>query len=122
MKKLMLSCVLVLVMSNVVSGTNLLLNGSFENAGTQMTGQGPGSGALLPGWQIISGNIDLLMNSYAADGSLFLDMNGGTAGTIAQDFATTPGASYLVTFEMSGNPDHNYPPFMMYVLCHAFRG
>ena len=117
MKKLVLvlSCVLVLMMSGVVSGTNLLLNGSFENAGTQMTGQGIGSGALSPGWQITSGNIDLLMNSsYAADGSLFLDMNGGTAGAIAQSFATTPGTSYHVTFEMSGNPDtgRDYPPFV----------
>ena len=115
MKKLMLSCVLVLVMSNVVLGTNLLLNGSFENAGTQMTGQGPGSGALLPGWDIISGDIDLLMSSYAADGSLFLDMNGSTTGgTIAQSFVTTPDTSYLVTFEMSGNPDsgRDYPPFV----------
>src|SRR5262249_23547308 len=42
----------------------------------------------------------------AADSLCFVDLNGRFApGGIAQVLATTPGASYEVTFFMAGNPD-----------------
>jgi choice-of-anchor C domain-containing protein len=91
---------------NPASGGNLLINGSFElgpDAG-QFASLDAGSMALT-GWTITRGNIDDIAAFWqAADGQHSLDMNGSTAGTIAQTFATTPGQVYEVTFNLAGNP------------------
>ena len=87
---------------------DLLVNGSFE---TSSIGPGaiinvPAGSTGITGWTVTWGNIDYLDSSVwqAADGSRSLDLDGVLPGGIAQTFATQPGAQYLVTFYMAGNP------------------
>lgn len=83
-------------------------NGSFETptaTGPFQTITAPDSTTLTP-WSITSGNIDLIGTYWnASKGSQSLDMNGTTNGAISQQFDTTPGYTYVVGFDMSGNPD-----------------
>lgn len=65
----------------------------------------------IDGWTIISGSVDYIGSYWtAADGSRSIDMNGLAAGTISQEFDTETGATYKVTFYMSGNPDSSSNP------------
>lgn len=87
---------------------NLILNGSFET-GTDpgiFTTLGTGS-PNISNWTVGSGTIDYIGTYWtAADGSRSIDLNGTSAGSVSQSFATTPGQSYHVTFDMAGNPDN----------------
>ena len=82
-------------------------NGSFEN------GTAPGSftnivtgGTNITDWMVDSGNVDYIGTYWvASDGSRSIDLNGTAAGSIKQTFATTVGATYEVTFDLSGNPE-----------------
>jgi choice-of-anchor C domain-containing protein len=85
-------------------------NGSFElgavNPGGGWITLGSGSSAIT-GWEIFDGTIDLIGTYWqAADGSRSVDLNGndGSAG-IRQTFDTIGGATYQVSFALSGNPD-----------------
>ncbi|MDH6139322.1 MULTISPECIES: choice-of-anchor C family protein [Kitasatospora] len=66
----------------------------------------PGTGQSIGPWQITSGNVDLIGAGFwqAAEGDQSVDLNGSTAGTIAQTFTTTPGTTYTVTYSLAGNP------------------
>jgi choice-of-anchor C domain-containing protein len=94
---------------------SLLVNGSFE--------QGPPAGSFvnlaggntsITGWVVTGEGIDYIGTLWAAsNGTHSLDLDGSVAssitppfdiGGIAQTFATTPGTSYIVTFDMAGNP------------------
>lgn len=83
-----------------------LINGSFE------TGTDPGSYTTLnpgatdiTGW-IITGQIDYIGTYWqASDGNRSLDLTGLSAGSIQQDIDTVIGTTYIVTFDMAGNPD-----------------
>lgn len=93
---------------------NLLQNGSFE--------LGPNPGSFLPlnpgdtsinNWTVISssvpgggGGIDYLGTGWrSSDGSRSLDLNGTPGvGGIYQDFTTTPGQKYVVSFDLAGHP------------------
>lgn len=82
------------------------VNGSFEDGLT------PGSFMTLTagqtnitGWSIDFGSIDYVgTHWFASDGYRSIDLNGVEAGQISQTFATTPGVTYEVSFDMSGNP------------------
>jgi len=82
-------------------------NGSFE------IGTDPGMyTTLIPGninitdWTVDSGSVDYIGTYWnASDGSRSIDMNGLEAGSISQTFSTVVGATYDVTFDLSGNPD-----------------
>ena len=95
--------------------TDLLQNGSFE--------LGPDPGIFLPlkpgdtsinNWTVISssvpggggGGIDYYGTGWrSSDGSRSLDLNGTPGvGGIFQDFTTTPGLKYVVSFDMAGHP------------------
>jgi choice-of-anchor C domain-containing protein len=98
---------LLLFTTNSAHSANLIQNGSFE------TGPNPGSFITLPtgstainNWTVTGGNIDY-KGSYwtASDGQRSIDLNGEVAGAIAQTFNTTIGESYLVTFDLAGNPE-----------------
>ena len=59
-------------------------------------------------WTVTSGSVDWIgtyWNGPNGQGDYSIDMNGDAPGAIAQTFATTPGASYQATFDLSGNPD-----------------
>jgi choice-of-anchor C domain-containing protein len=83
-----------------------LTNGSFE------TGTDPGSFTTLDpgatdvtGWTITS-QIDYIGTYWqASEGSRSIDLNGLSAGSIEQILATTPGYTYIIDFDMAGNPD-----------------
>lgn len=88
-------------------GVNLLTNGSFENpaiSGGLLSNQTSG----LNGWDIVSGNIDIIGNLWpAADGTQSLDMNGSGAGSISQSVETITGLPYNVLFDFSKNSGEN---------------
>jgi choice-of-anchor C domain-containing protein len=84
-------------------------NGSFE------TGTDPGSFltvnapdlTTIADWTVDSGSVDYIGTYWAAaDGLRSIDLDGSAAGSISQTFATDSGATYNVTFAMSGNPDN----------------
>jgi len=82
-------------------------NGSFE------LGTDPGSFATLPAgntnitdWTIDSGSVDYIGTYWqASDGVRSIDLNGTAQGSISQSIPTVIGATYDVTFDLSGNPD-----------------
>jgi choice-of-anchor C domain-containing protein len=88
---------------------DLITNGSFE------TGINPGSFTTLYagdatsifGWTVSSGSVDYIGTYWqAADGTRSIDMSGLQPGSLAQTTLNTViGASYLVTFDLAGNPD-----------------
>jgi choice-of-anchor C domain-containing protein len=82
-------------------------NGSFE-VGTFTTDPFdtlvPGSTALT-GWTVESGSIDWIGSYWpASQGSRSIDLTGFNAGAISQTLTTTIGNTYIVTFDLSGNP------------------
>jgi choice-of-anchor C domain-containing protein len=100
------------VASIVLAGSALaafagVANGSFED-GTYGGGafQVLNAGSTdLTGWAITAGSVDWIDTYWAAqDGSKSLDMSGSSAGAINQTLATTTGATYFVSFYLSGNP------------------
>jgi len=91
----------------------LLTNGSFDDIGTA-TPEGwggltyyAGGAALLPGWNVDAGSVDLTTTGSfwgpAYDGAYSLDINGWDAGRISQSFATVIGQLYTVSFAFSRN-------------------
>lgn len=86
--------------------TNLLANGSFEE------GVDPGAALKLPGnSSAIAGWVTGTYGAYyvgtyyqAAEGSRCMKLTTQRAGSIGQTFATTPGETYRVAFQMAGDP------------------
>jgi choice-of-anchor C domain-containing protein len=82
-------------------------NGSFEDGtftGNPFDTLVPGSTALA-GWTIESGSIDWIGSYWtASQGSRSIDLTGFDAGAISQTLTTTIGNTYVVTFDLSGNP------------------
>jgi choice-of-anchor C domain-containing protein len=94
------------------TSNNLLVNPSFETACTSpatYVAIFPGN-TCLTGWTIVGADIHLTGGTYwqAAEGrhSLDLDGNVGSAGGVAQTLSTVPGAEYVVTFDLAGNPEN----------------
>jgi choice-of-anchor C domain-containing protein len=95
------------------AGAVSIVNGSFETEGAAT----PPSGGFttvtaidataIPGWIVTAGSIDYI-NGYwqAAAGTHSIDLNGLSAGTIAQTITgLTVGQTYQVSFALAGNPD-----------------
>jgi choice-of-anchor C domain-containing protein len=82
-------------------------NGSFEDGaftGNPFDTLVPGDTALT-GWTIESGSIDWIGSYWpASQGSRSIDLTGFNAGAISQTLTTTIGNTYVVTFDLSGNP------------------
>lgn len=105
----------------LMHGQNLITNGSFETYlkppeqwthGAAIGDHGiPVGDTNLEGWTVIQGNLDYVSGGWvASDGSRSLDLNGEPgSGGISQVIATQIGESYLLTFDLSGNPDHDFP-------------
>jgi choice-of-anchor C domain-containing protein len=96
---------------------DMILNGSFEigtNPGSSHITLPEGSTA-ISGWTVIGSGVTVLADTIdyiggtwaASDGARSLDLNGyfGTGG-VEQTISTAVGQSYLVTFDMAGNPDN----------------
>ena len=86
------------------AGANLLINGSFERGGNRLFNIGSTE---IEGWKVVRGSVDIVGPDWqSSDGSYCLDLEGEAAfGGVSQTFATTPGQSYLVRFDMAGNPE-----------------
>jgi len=86
---------------------NLLINGGFEQpvvlAGAFFRTLGVGI-AELTGWTIAAGNLDVVNNQPSAEGTQSLDLNGTNPAVLRQEFATTPGARYRLSFAYANNP------------------
>ncbi len=104
-----------------VASANLITNGSFENGSPVPTGNfntltaNTASADDITGWTVTSGTIDWI-NSYwqASDGTKSLDLAGFSHGTIVGvNFATIIGQTYLVQFDMAGNPDTSNDKIMV---------
>jgi choice-of-anchor C domain-containing protein len=116
MKHKLLAVLAVGVMMLGVAGmaeANLIANGSFE-AGSYSGGSYstlPTGSTAITDWTVTSGSIDWIKDYWkASDGNMSLDLAGlYQNGTIVgQSFSTVVGQSYLVQFDMAGNPDKGY--------------
>lgn len=82
-------------------------NGSFEN------GTDPGgfmtvlaSQTNIDNWTVNSGSVDYIGTYWdASDGTRSIDLSGNEPGSISQELTTVSGATYKVSFDLSGNPD-----------------
>jgi choice-of-anchor C domain-containing protein len=97
---------LALVPASVASAApELVANGGFEDP---VVGSSPfiANTTTLTDWTVAAGDIDVIgtyWQHYA--GSQSIDLQGCSAGTIRQAITTTPGAQYLLSFAVAGNPD-----------------
>jgi len=111
--------IFVAVVLSFVAGpamADLVQNGSFEIASVD-----PGSGfttlyegsTVIAGWEVV-GAVNLINDSIdyiggywqPSEGSRSLDLNGsGGTGGVSQVISTNVGQTYVVNFDMSGNPD-----------------
>ncbi|MFD4997926.1 choice-of-anchor C family protein [Streptomyces buecherae] len=64
------------------------------------------AGGSIGPWSVTRGNVDHIGRGFwqAAERNQSVDLNGGTPGTVAQTFPTTPGTTYSVTYALAGNP------------------
>jgi choice-of-anchor C domain-containing protein len=84
----------------------LINNGGFESPVNAFSGGFQTYSSGLAGWTIDYGSVDLINNYWMpASGSFSLDLNGNSAASISQSFATQVGQTYVVSFSMAGNPD-----------------
>jgi choice-of-anchor C domain-containing protein len=87
----------------------ILVNGSFEQ-GPAITSQDVDFLAGftgIPGWTIFGHSIDYLGAPWdVSDGQHAIDLDGrdATLSGISQTFATVVGQTYVVSFDLSGNP------------------
>lgn len=104
------------------SRAGLIVNGSFEVPSAVPTGGiieiYPGSEPAGFGWTVDSGTVEIIRQGYvggagpfngpAYDGQQWLDLDGISAGSISQSFATTPGVLYDLSFAYANNPYVNF--------------
>lgn len=114
------ACLAILMAVSGVAQANLITNGSFEEGfyfgSDPFITLGAGSTS-ISGWSVKSGSVDWI-DSYwqASNGERSLDLAGFYEhGVISTIFATTPGQSYRVQFDMAGNPDRDYAKTMVAV-------
>lgn len=87
---------------------SLMSNGGFESpvaAAQQLVTYGAGQS--IGTWRVVEGDVQIKGSGYwqHAAGVQSLDLNGTQRGGIEQDVATTPGAVYDLSLQLSGNPD-----------------
>ena len=84
-------------------------NGSFEKASVNPRSLFTlldSSSTRIDGWEVNLGSIEYVGSYWEVeDGDRSIDLNGDAQGSIKQKFETDKGATYKVTFYMSGNPD-----------------
>jgi choice-of-anchor C domain-containing protein len=82
-------------------------NGSFDvGAPATFVFDIPAGSTQIPGWTVSVGTIDWITNNWvSSQGTSSLDLVGSFAvGGVAQTFDTVPGTTYIVAFDLAGNP------------------
>jgi choice-of-anchor C domain-containing protein len=97
----------VSVVQLAVAQSAFLLNGSFEEGPAVETYDvriKAGSKDLVA-WTVSGGGIDYLGHPWdVADGARAVDLDGDGPGAISQTFGTTQNQTYIVWFDLAGNP------------------
>jgi hypothetical protein len=104
--------------SQIVSGSELLINGGFEDPQDVSPETHSAYSGSLPGWAIAT-NIDVSSASLlgvgyeVSEGTQALDINGGGAGSITQSLATTAGTAVRLSlkYTFNLNPASSSPKF-----------
>jgi len=83
----------------------ILTNGGFEQPSAVFQ-EIPAGDPSLTGWTVVNGSVEVIGNSIwdSFEGSQSIDLDGISAGTIEQTFATTPGTTYSLSFAYGNNP------------------
>jgi subtilisin-like proprotein convertase family protein len=102
--------------TNAVVTTNMLpvtskafgWHSSFESTNTVSYDPAPGS-YFPEGWHLDSGTVDVLVapifGSTAFEGTTYIDIDGGSAGTISTNVVTVPGQTYQLSLAYAQNPN-----------------
>ena len=108
MKKITLYLLLIVV--PVVARANLITNGSFESGPAIPGGQSyltlSGGSTAITGWTVTGTTVDYIGPGWnVSNGIRAVDLDGAfSTGGIQQTFATIAGDTYVVSFDLSGNP------------------
>ena len=88
-------------------GSDLILNGGFDanNPAGEFTTVNPGDTDIAH-WDVVGGNVGFKHGDWQnAEGTGSIDMNGGNAsGIMSQTISTEIGQTYVVNFQLAGNP------------------
>ncbi|MBL8868680.1 MAG: putative Ig domain-containing protein [Planctomycetaceae bacterium] len=94
--------------SQSISGAELIVGGSFEDAtleqGVSIFWKGS---RLEPGWDVIEDSVDVVHRTFfiSSTGNYSVDLTGTPGdGAISQTVSTVPGARYRLSFDLAGNP------------------
>jgi hypothetical protein len=89
------------------AATNLVTDGSFENATLAAGDYALYSGSSLAGWTALPGSLievrDAIVGT-AQDGNNFVELDSTHNSSMLTSFATTAGQSYTISFFYSGRP------------------
>ncbi len=87
------------------AGYGLLCNGGFEEPAINVSYEYRATGSTaMRCWTVVAGDVDQARTFFSpSEGAQSLDLNGSTAGTLRQSFATVPGTQYTVSFDLAGN-------------------
>ncbi|MBV8085062.1 MAG: DUF642 domain-containing protein [Chloroflexi bacterium] len=99
--------------ASAAAGGNILVNGDFElPAISQSFTLLPNGTSALPGWTTSGGGVEIIRSYWQpAHGSQSVNLSSSAAGAeVSQTVSTSPGARYLVSWYLSGNPQCATPP------------
>src|SRR5262245_8129095 len=101
-------CVPAAALQGTSCPTPLLANGSFEAGPAVPAGSSislPVGSSALPGWIVIDDAVDYVDTYWEAyEGARSVDLNGSGPGGLKRTLATVPGATYVLTFFLAGDP------------------
>lgn len=93
----------ILIGCSLLAQTDIILNGSFENAPPLPPGQTQttATGTQIPNWFIPFADVDVNGPFWSpSDGLRSVDLHGINIGAIEQVVPTLPGASYRIVFDL----------------------
>jgi choice-of-anchor C domain-containing protein len=105
---------LLLGLNGMAQATSIITNGGFEDlqnvypGGSSFVTLNANSAISIPGWTVVSGSVDWIGSYWqASEGTKSLDLAGNYQhGLIFSDpFQVRGGTTYLVQFDLAGNPD-----------------
>ncbi len=96
-----------------IGHANLIANGNLASAcgsGSFCT-YNSGDTTDISNWSVTSGSVDLITGYWQTPpgGGNSVDLDGLAPGGIQTSFATNAGTEYVLSFELSGNPDGGNP-------------